>query len=217
MGRSVQSRDQSATGRAASRCSRWAAASLAAAAVAAIGGGCQKGASVNTATVQGSVTIDGELATSGMVTFYPVAGGPAAVGEIHADGSYALRVGQGRMNDPDASKIPAGEYVATAMVTGPPPEDAAVGEGGPPKVGPRLVALKYTTRETSDLKYAVAAGANIINLPLLGTSADPPEADEPDDGDEPSDDAAEEASADDDSKVGEDAPPASEDDAEGQP
>jgi hypothetical protein len=136
--------------------------------------GCSSNDGVNNATVQGSVTIDGELAKSGSVTFNPEGRGPVAVGEIHADGSYSLRVGQGNLRDPDSSKIPAGEYVVTVMVTGPTEKSAEATAGAPPSNGPRLVALKYTTKKTSDLKYKVEAGSNIFNLTLLGTSADPP-------------------------------------------
>ena len=40
-----------------------------------------------------SVTIDGELAHSGTVTFNPVGSGPVATGRIFDDGSYTIRTG----------------------------------------------------------------------------------------------------------------------------
>ena len=50
-------------------------------------------------TVQGTVTIDGELAHRGIVTFHPVDGGPTAYGSIGENGEYSLRVGRGDLND----------------------------------------------------------------------------------------------------------------------
>ncbi|MBL9163841.1 MAG: hypothetical protein JNL18_14005 [Planctomycetaceae bacterium] len=125
------------------------------------------------ANVQGTVTIDGELAPGGSVTFTPLENGPTGVGTIAADGSYSLRIGQGDVGSPDSSVIPAGEYVVTAMITGPSPKDATA-SGGPPPAGPKLIADKYGSRATSDLKYEVKKGPNIIVLKLDGPWANPP-------------------------------------------
>lgn len=153
------------------------------------------------ANVQGAVTIDGELAPGGSVTFTPVEKGPTGVGTIASDGSYSLRIGQGDVSSPDSSEIPAGEYVVTAMITGPSPKDSAP-EGSPPPSGPKLIADKYGSRETSDLKFEVKKGPNIIVLKLDGPWANPPaeEASEKDatpTADEGVDDTAKPASADD--------------------
>ncbi|QDT73881.1 hypothetical protein [Lacipirellula limnantheis] len=135
------------------------------------------------ANVQGTVTIDGELAPGGSVTFTPVENGPTGVGTIAADGSYSLRIGQGDVGSPDSSVIPAGEYVVTAMITGPSPKDAT-SSGGPPPAGPKLIADKYGSRATSDLKFEVKKGPNIIVLKLDGPWANPPAEEEDKGGDE---------------------------------
>jgi len=125
------------------------------------------------ATVQGAVTIDGELAKGGTVTFFPVAKGPAAVGMISPDGSYSLRVGKGNESNLDRSKIPAGDYVATVTVTGPTAGDAKSAAGGPLPLGPALMADKYMSRDSSDLKHKIKSGMNIVNLKLDGPWANP--------------------------------------------
>ncbi|HYO23326.1 MAG TPA: hypothetical protein VEQ85_00090 [Lacipirellulaceae bacterium] len=150
--------------------------------------GCTGGSSNEyDATVQGTVTIDGELAPRGAVTFTPVGKGPAAVGSIGPDGSYALRVGQGTAGNPDRSVMPSGKYVATVDVTGP-PAPREEGESGPLRAGPRLIADKYARRETSGLEFTVTPGMNVIPLKLEGPWANPPQDEANDDaeGDAPS-------------------------------
>lgn len=137
-------------------------------------GGCGKDSNSRNAIVQGNVTIDGELATRGSVTFYPTGGGPVATGQIFADGSYSLRIGQGNMRDPDASKIFPGEYVATVIANDPADRSQTVGEGGPPIAGPRLTAIKYAKKETSGLAFIVKPGRNIFPLEVEGAASDPP-------------------------------------------
>jgi hypothetical protein len=149
------------------------------------------------AIVQGTVTIDGELAKGGTVSFFPVGEGPVAVSSIAADGSYALRIGQGNAGDPDSSKMPSGKYVAAVEVTGTPGKPTAENEGGPLPAGPRLMADKYASQETSGLEFEVTKGMNVFELKLDGPWANPPEeAEETEDAeeseeaeDEPTDDA----------------------------
>ena len=58
-----------------------------------------------TAVVQGTVTIEGELEPSGTVTLIPVKEGPVAVGTIHSGtGVLTLRVGQGNLGNPDRAR-----------------------------------------------------------------------------------------------------------------
>jgi hypothetical protein len=128
------------------------------------------------ASVEGTVTIDDELAKSGTVTFFPKGKGPAAVGRIFENGSYTVRVGQGDVNDPDRGKLPSGEYVVTVVSNGPSPPNASVRPGDPPILGPRLTALKYENRSTTDLKFQVKPGRNVIVLNLESSASDPPEA-----------------------------------------
>lgn len=135
--------------------------------------GCGGGDSPYDANVQGTVTIDGELAPGGSVTFIPVEEGPTAVGAIASDGSYALRIGQGEVGDPDSSVIPSGKYVVTAMITGPPPKSETT-VIGPPPAGPKLIADKYASRNSTDLSFEVDKGPNVIVLKLDGPWANPP-------------------------------------------
>ena len=160
--------------------------------------GCKQSGNQYDATVQGSVTIDGELAHSGTVTFNPAKKGPVATGRVFENGSYTIRTGQGDLSDPDRGSIMSGEYVVTVTVTGPPDTERAKEEGGPPAAGPRLMADKYAAKDTSDLKFTVKPGANVINLKLDGPWANPPkeEEEQPADANAPSD-AAGGAAADD--------------------
>lgn len=137
--------------------------------------GCADSGPPTDATVQGTVTIDGELATRGTVTLHPDGDGPVAVGQIHPDGSYAARIGLGRTADPDAAQISAGKYFVTVMVMGDAIEDDLVGEGGPPKAGPRLTAKKYASKATSGLVFNVKPGANVFSLELESSANDPPD------------------------------------------
>jgi hypothetical protein len=156
---------------------------LIAAALLAASGGCGGATAKYDANVQGTVTIDGELAPGGTVTFTPVEKGPTAVGTIASDGSYALRIGQGDVGSPDSSEIPSGKYLVTAMITGSSPPTDSAPAGAPPPAGPKIIADKYGSRVTSDLKFEVKKGPNIIVLALDGPWANPPV-------EEPSDDTS---------------------------
>ena len=134
--------------------------------------GCGDVDSRNTASVQGHVTIDGELASRGTVNFYPKSGGPVATGRIHEDGSYSLRFGQGEPGEPDAGKIATGTYTATVIVRAAPDPAVTISEGGPPAAGARLTAAKYVNVETSGLVFKIKNGPNLIPLNLEGASAD---------------------------------------------
>jgi hypothetical protein len=147
---------------------------LVASALLAASGGCGGASAKYDANVQGTVTIDGELAPGGSVTFTPVEKGPTGVGTIASDGSYSLRIGQGDVGSPDSSEIPSGEYVVTAMITGPSVPSESAPAGAPPPAGRKLIADKYSSRATSDLKFEVKKGPNIIVLELDGPWANPP-------------------------------------------
>ena len=132
--------------------------------------GCDSGKNRN-ATVQGTVTIDGELAKSGTVVFHPADDIPTAYGTIRSDGTFALRIGQGKTHDLDHSKISPGDYIATVMIRGPSVPDEELGEGAPPKPGPRLSAAKYGSKETSGLAYTIESGRlNVINIEVESPS-----------------------------------------------
>ncbi len=136
--------------------------------------GCGGPANEYDSTVTGTVTIDGDLAPSGTVKFQPVENsGKIAIGRIHPDGSYSLRTGQGDLQQVDGGTVVSGDYIVTVSITAPPADDSHLKTGGPPIPGPSLVATKYATIETSDLKYAVKPGPQVIVLELARAEAMP--------------------------------------------
>lgn len=130
--------------------------------------GCGGAANEYDSVVTGTVTIDGDLAESGTVIFHPVEGGVPAIGRIHTDGSYSLRTGQGNLKEVDGGTVKSGDYVITVSINGPPVESEQKIEGAPPLPGPSLVAARYGSNETSDLKQTVKAGNQVIVLELEG-------------------------------------------------
>lgn len=153
--------------------------------------GCHGQDAAFNANVQGTVTIDGELAPGGTVTFIPVDDGPTGVGVIASDGSYSVRIGQGQPGNPDGSLIPAGKYIVTAMIVGTTQSDPERSAIGPPPAGPRLIADKYNVRETTDLACDVKEGPNVIVLKLDGPWANSPAAEgESDDAESAEEEAA---------------------------
>lgn len=129
--------------------------------------GCNGPANKYDAVVTGTVTIDGELAKSGTVTFYPVKqGGLPAISNIFPDGSYSLRTGQGDLRDVDGGTVESGDYIVAVTVSGLPGGEGVIAEGGPPVPGPSLVAKKYGNKDTSDLKRTVKPGPNMFVLEL---------------------------------------------------
>lgn len=117
------------------------------------------------AEVTGTVTIDGELAHSGTVTFHPTdKAGKIAVGRIYPDGSFSLRTGQGDLRESDGGTVAPGEYIVTVVVNGPSPPPTT--PGGPPPAGPLLVAERYIDRDTTDLRENVVAGENVVAFNL---------------------------------------------------
>ena len=145
-----------------------------------VAAGCSGPAHEYDAIVTGTVTVDGELAKSGTVTFHPAKAGQGKVtiGRIHANGSYSLRTGQGDLSDVDGGTVMPGDYIVTVSITGPPVAARQGVEGEPQTAGPSLVAAKYSDKESSDLKRTVVAGSQVINLELEAAEAAPP-TDEP--------------------------------------
>ena len=104
-------------------------------------------------TVSGRVTLDDKLLPLGTVKFYPVGAGPVAYGRINSDGSYAVKTGSD-------DGLPPGEYVVTVVSMTPPPEGASR------EMGELLTPQRYGQRQSSDLKFAVESGKNVIDLEL---------------------------------------------------
>ena len=115
------------------------------------------GCGSDAASVSGTVTLDDQPMTTGNVAFHPVNGGPAANGGIDSSGHYSVVVGSGE-------RLPPGDYVAVVVATespkGPPNPAKA------PAPGKLLTPKKYGDLKTSDLKFAVTAGSNTIDLKL---------------------------------------------------
>jgi hypothetical protein len=123
--------------------------------LAAVSSGCS---GPNAASVSGSVTLDGQPLTTGMVGFYPDGGsGAPANGQIDVNGRYALSTGS------DTGLSP-GKYVAVVVATKDPPQpyDKTGAEIPPIPITP----AKYGSTTTSDLRIEVKAGKNDIPLAL---------------------------------------------------
>lgn len=128
--------------------------------------GCFRTTTKHDATVSGTVTVDGELAPRGTVTFHPVDGGPVSIGHINSGGSYSLRTGQGNLNKTDGGTVQSGNYIVTAFVNLTPVEKDHVNRGGPPVPGVNIADVKYRSRKTSPLRHLVKPGRNVIILNL---------------------------------------------------
>ena len=118
------------------------------------------------ATASGTVTVDGELAPGGTVTFHPTEGGPASIGHINPGGSYSLRTGQGNLKETDGGTIKSGDYIVTTFVNLKLTEEARNHPGGPPTPGANIADVKYRSKETSPLRHRVEPGRNVIILNL---------------------------------------------------
>ena len=70
-----------------------------------------------------------------------------------ADGSYSVKTGSD-------DGLPPGEYVVTVVSMTPPPE------GVSREMGELLTPQRYGQRHSSDLKFAVESGKNVIDLEL---------------------------------------------------
>jgi hypothetical protein len=112
----------------------------------------------NAASVSGSVTLDGQPLTTGMVGFYPDGGESApANGQIDASGNYSLSTGT-------AVGLAPGKYIAIVVATKDPPQpyDKTGAEIPPIPITP----AKYGNTNTSDLRVEVKPGKNTIPLAL---------------------------------------------------
>jgi hypothetical protein len=120
--------------------------------------------------VTGLVTLDGAPLTTGVITFNPTAGGPAAYGAIGTDGRYELRTGA-------AQGLAAGEYVVTvaanAAAPAEPPQTPSTAEAaaeaapaaGPP-VLPLLTPEKYADLDRTPLRASIKGGEQVLEFHL---------------------------------------------------
>lgn len=130
--------------------------------------GCGQSGVDRNAKVTGVVTINGELATSGSVSFHPIDGGPVIYGTIGSEGAYRLKTGKGNVADPSESAVPSGQYIAVVRVALPTKSDTIASDisGAPPKPGSLLVPAEYMDPETSPLDYSIKPGDNVINIDI---------------------------------------------------
>lgn len=110
------------------------------------------------ATVEGTVTLDGNPITTGTIVFIPTAGGTQVYGAIEDSGDYELFTGQEKGLQP-------GEYVATVVAREKPTTNVTE-LGGPAPPGKAITPRWYAAKETSGLNFTVAPGANEIDLEL---------------------------------------------------
>ena len=140
---------------------------LAAALLLVVASGCEP--TQKLATLSGKVTLDGKPLAQGSVLFAASGGGKrnSATGDIKADGSYAVQIGQ-------TEKLIVGEYVVVVVSREP---STPHPEGGPPTPGAFITPEKYGDAQTSGLRYNVRPGKNIIDIVLV-SDAPEPQADE---------------------------------------
>ena len=110
-------------------------------------------------SVTGTVTVDGVPLKTGMVTFHPIAGGPAAIGGINADGIFELAIGS-------SHSVPPGDYVVTVDAMESVSSTQAPDPKKPPAPPKRITPEKYANKDSSDLKVTVKAGSQKVPLAL---------------------------------------------------
>lgn len=114
------------------------------------------------ASVQGKVTLDGNVVPTGAISFIPTHQGPQAYAMIDSSGNYKVYTGR-------EAGIPSGEY-GVAIVAREASTTMSAGNGPPPP-GKAITPRWYASADTSGLKFTVEPGSNDINLEL---SSQPP-------------------------------------------
>jgi hypothetical protein len=123
--------------------------------------GCNKGKShvaVAVHSVQGTLKVKGQPAYGAFVSLVPktaVEGVPTPRAMVNQDGTFTVSTFDG--ND----GAPEGDYVLTAQWSKP------VKQGNEYVQGPSLIAPKFSSPQTSDIKIHVAAGENQLQPILL--------------------------------------------------
>lgn len=119
--------------------------------------GCSPSGDRATAPVTGKVSYKGKTLNQGTVMFVPDDGGPAATGEINADGEYTL----GTYGTSDGAVLGKHKVSITALedMAGALPEQRS----GTPKP---LVPQKYLNHEKSGLTFEVKDDDNVADFEL---------------------------------------------------
>ncbi len=129
--------------------------------------GCSSENRIETATVSGTVTFNGDPLQIGSLLFVPVTGGPSAEANIGTDGSFEM----GTYDDDDGAVLGEHKVMITAF-TAPGgsglPEDVIDGDGAPVSVIPDF----YGDLEKSGLKVDVKSGENTIDFVLTSTAGE---------------------------------------------
>ena len=122
-------------------------------AIAAALSGCSRGYNAN---VNGSVLLEGEPVTSGVVTFHAVQGGPLSLGTLDNAGRYDIFTGRD-------DGLPSGDYVVTVnSVKGAPSPGMTPAQ----MEALRITPARYSNRDSSELRFTVEPGSNIYNIAL---------------------------------------------------
>lgn len=121
---------------------------------------CQAGCGKHSASVSGTVTLDGKPLATGVVNFTPAATGASAYANIGADGRYALQTGAEAGLEP-------GSYKVTVAANATAEQAAAMGvKIGREGIMPLLTPPRYADVSTTPLVVDVKAGRQEIDLAL---------------------------------------------------
>ncbi len=133
--------------------------------------GCGDSGHEETASVTGTVTLEGTPVTKGSITFYPPKGRPA-MGSIQSDGTYSLTT----FDQDDGALLGNHRVTITAKETvGGPPTPASLedeikqaGKTSPQSLAKVvwLVPQEYSNRKTSKLEAEVVSGSNTHDFNL---------------------------------------------------
>lgn len=116
---------------------------------------CLAGCGGKPATVDGTVTLDGEPISKGSVSFVPSSGGQQAFGVVESDGSYSLSTNS-------SSGLELGNYQVRVVAR----EMIKSDEGFAPMQGDYIVPKRYANHATSGLSFEIKSGRNKIDLEL---------------------------------------------------
>ena len=129
--------------------------------------GCGSDNRLETATVSGKVTYNGDPLQIGSLLFVPVGGGPSAQANIESDGTYTM----GTYETKDGA-IPGEHKVMINAITAPGgsglPEDVIDGDGAPVSIIPE----KFGDLEQSGLVVTVKSGSNNVDFVLTSTTGE---------------------------------------------
>lgn len=108
------------------------------------------------ATVSGTVALGEEMIDGGSITFYPLEGGPISSASIQSDGTYELTTAS-------QDGIRPGSYIVTVLYRkGNPVPGMTLQQVNALNIAP----TRYRDKSTSDLRFNVEPGENVIEVRL---------------------------------------------------